>query len=188
KIAVHVLLECRVLLRRRIRPFKLEDDRHQCLGDEAAAIIAEMSAVVGTGAERIGLALDSHEPLATLRSLALAALRAARTKARILSGSFSPGARSTPEETSTPGAEVMRSASATLLASRPPESRNGTPGSMPFRSLQSKLLPRPPGRVAVRGARASNKRRSTTLAYCLTGARSARSPIGTPLTTASPNR
>ena len=32
--------------------------------------------------------------------------------ARILSGSFSPGARSTPEETSTAGAAVMRSASA----------------------------------------------------------------------------
>src|SRR5262252_4946742 len=188
KVAVHLLLECRVLLRRRIRRFKLEDDRHQCLGDEAAAIISKMPAIVGTGAERIGLALDGHEPLATLRSLALAALRAARTKARILSGSFSPGARSTPEETSTPGADVIRSASATLLASRPPESRNGTPGSIPSSSRQSKLLPRPPGRVAVRGARASNSRRSATLAYCRIGARSARAAIGSALITGNPNR
>ncbi len=45
-----------------------------------------------------------------------AACRAARTKARIFSGSFSPGARSTPEDTSTPGARVIRKASATLPA------------------------------------------------------------------------
>ena len=67
-------------------------------------------------------------PTRSLSSPAIAA-RAARTKARILSGSFSPGARSTPEETSTPGARVMRSASATLPASSPPESMNGTLGS-----------------------------------------------------------
>ena len=73
-------------------------------------------------------------------------------KARILSGSFSPGARSTPEETSTPGARVMRSASATLPASSPPESMNGTPASRFSSSRQSNALAEParPRRLARR--------------------------------------
>src|SRR5215470_4151087 len=162
EVVVHLLAKGYVALRLRIGFFELEDERHQRLGDEAAAILPEMPALVGTGAKGIGLALHRHGPLAILRSRALAALRAARTNARILSGSFLPGARSTPEEISTPGAEVIRTASATLSASRPPERRNGTPGSMPSSSRQSKLLPRPPGRVAVRGARASNSSQSAT--------------------------
>ena len=49
----------------------------------------------------------------------------------------------------------MRSASATLPASSPPESMNGTAGSRLSSSRQSNGLPSPPGRVASRGARAS---------------------------------
>ena len=40
--------------------FQLEDVRHQGLGDEAAAEDAEMPALVGTGAEGIGLSLSCH--------------------------------------------------------------------------------------------------------------------------------
>src|SRR5262249_51795574 len=104
------------------------------LGDEAAAELAEMPAVVRPGAERIGL-LDAH--LATFARSGViddrpdadaedcknfSAARAAWIKARILSGSFSPGARSTPDDTSTPAARVTIRASRTLAASRPPES------------------------------------------------------------------
>ena len=98
-------LEGRIVLRLGVGLLQLEDQRHQRLGDEAAAIDAEMPALVGAGAEGIGL-LDGHAPLTTLFGAASlsAAARAARMKARILSGSFTPGARSTPDETSTPGA------------------------------------------------------------------------------------
>ena len=75
----------------------------------------------------------------------LAAFRAARINALILSGSFSPGARSTPEETSTPGACVIRRASPTLPASSPPDSMNGTPGEifqkMPIECLTEAARP-----------------------------------------------
>src|SRR5262249_10493453 len=134
EVAVHLFAKGRVALRLRIGVFELEDERHQGLGDEAATILSEMPALVGAGAKRMGLALHRHSRLAIMRSPPFAAMRAARTNARILSGSFLPGARSTPEETSTPGADVIRNASATLSASRPPERRNGTPGSMPSSS------------------------------------------------------
>ena len=54
-MAVHLLLECRIGLGRGVGLLQLEDQRHQRLGDEAAAIDAEMPALVGAGAERIGL-------------------------------------------------------------------------------------------------------------------------------------
>ena len=50
------------------------------------------------------------------------AARAAAMKARIFSTLFWPGAVSTPEDTSTPGAPVRRIAAATFCASSPPES------------------------------------------------------------------
>ena len=43
----------------RVGLLQVEDQRHQRLGDEAAAIDAEMAALVGAGAERIGL-LHGH--------------------------------------------------------------------------------------------------------------------------------
>ena len=64
------------------------------------------------------------------------------------------------DDTSTAGARVMRSASATLPASRPPDSMNGIFRSISLSSAQSKLLPSPPGRVASRGARPSNRSQS----------------------------
>src|SRR5262249_13454424 len=146
----------------------------QDLGDKSAAINAEMPALVGTGTEGIwllygharGPLLDrTHPNWRGGEESSASAARAARMNAWILSGSFSPGARSTPDDTSTPGARVMRKASDTLSASSPPESMKGTPAFRSLRSVQSNVLPRPPGRVASLGARASKIRRSTTCAY-----------------------
>src|SRR5262249_10939604 len=130
EVAVHLLVERGVVLGLRIGLFEAEDQRHQRLGDEAATIDAEMSPLVGPGAERIGLR-DAHARLAivlgsSLRATATAALRAAWMKLRILSRSLTPGARSTPDETSTPPVRVMRNASPTLAASSPPDSMCGT--------------------------------------------------------------
>jgi hypothetical protein len=49
EIAIHLLMESRIGLRFGIGFLKIEHQRHQRLGDEAAAINAEMSALVGTG-------------------------------------------------------------------------------------------------------------------------------------------
>src|SRR5262249_46132244 len=142
EMAVHLPLEFRIRLGGRVGLLQIEDQRHQRLGDEAPAEDAEMPAFVGAGAERIGL-LDRHARLATLGLPSrAAAARAAWMKARILSKSFSPGARSTPEETSTAGARVTLSASATLAASRPPESMKVRLRSRFCSSRQSNGLPR----------------------------------------------
>ena len=66
EVAVHLLLECRIGLRLCIGLFEFEDQRHQRLGDEAAAIDAEMPALVRPGAEGIG-ALDAHPTRNSLR-------------------------------------------------------------------------------------------------------------------------
>src|SRR5476651_305317 len=113
-MAVHFALKFRIGLGRGIGLLQIEDQRHQRLGDEAAAIDAEMPALVRPGAEGVRFVRRGHAGLVTFcASSRAAASRAARMKARIFSGSFSPGARSTPEETSTPGARIMRNASAT---------------------------------------------------------------------------
>src|SRR5262249_33282160 len=117
EVAVHLLAKARIGLGLGIGLLEIENERHQRLGDEAAAVEAEMPAVVRPGAERIEL-LHGHARLTVSGTAAsvLAASRAAAMKPRILSGSFTPAARSTPEETSTPDAAVIRSASATLSA------------------------------------------------------------------------
>src|SRR5262245_61387943 len=142
EVAVHFLAERRIGLGVGIRLLQVEDEGHQGLGNKAAAVNAEMAAFVGPDAERVRFLLDRHgftrrsitpaagrDPILVshtnggiwpgkspqvLGTGCAAAVRAARIKARIRSGSFSPGARSTPEDTSTPGARVIASASATL--------------------------------------------------------------------------
>src|SRR3974377_577149 len=116
-MAVHVLLEFRIGLGRAVGLLRVEDQRHQRLSDEATTIDAKVPALVGSSAERVGLRFG--------HAFTVSAARTARMKARILSGFFSPSARSTPEETSTPGARVMRKASTTLPASSPPDSMSG---------------------------------------------------------------
>src|SRR3974390_381300 len=98
-MAVHILLESRIGLGRRIGLLQVEDQRHQRLSDEATAIDAKVPALVGSSAERVGLRFG--------HAFTVSAARTARMKARILSGSFSPSARSTPEETSPPGARAI---------------------------------------------------------------------------------
>src|SRR4029453_2392909 len=107
QIAVHLGLEGRIGLGRGIGLFQIEDQRHQRLGNEAAAEIAEMPLLVGTAAERIWQALIHRTGNSWVA-------RAARINSRIISTSLTPGVRSTPEETSTPPARVTRTASATL--------------------------------------------------------------------------
>ena len=69
EVAVHFLLEGGIVLRHRIGPLQLEDERHQRLGDEAAAIDAEMAVVVGAGAEGVRLPLQGHALLVIFRLL-----------------------------------------------------------------------------------------------------------------------
>ena len=64
KIAVHVFLELRIGLCLRVGFFQFQNERHQRLGDEAAAIDAEVPVIVGPGAEGIRL-LHGHAGLAT---------------------------------------------------------------------------------------------------------------------------
>src|SRR5262249_13111111 len=97
EVGVHLAAEGSAALRLGRSRSQRENQRHQRLGDEAAAVEPEMPALVGPGAERIEL-LDGHVLLMALSGAAtlVAPARAAAMKARILSGSFSPGARSTP--------------------------------------------------------------------------------------------
>src|SRR6185312_6518878 len=67
--------------------------------------------------------------------------------ARTLAGSFSPGLRSTPEETSTASAREILTASARFSGLSPPESIQGS-GQLFWRSSsQSKARALPPGRA-----------------------------------------
>src|SRR5579872_5167858 len=126
-------LEGRIRLGAVISLFEREYERHQRLGDETAAENAEMAALVRAVAERVLLVDLGHATLparmsptaASSRRAVAKAARARATKAAILALSFTPGALSTPEETSTPLAPLSAIASATLSGSRPPESRCG---------------------------------------------------------------
>ncbi len=80
---------------------------------------------------------------------------AAATKAAILAGSFTPGALSTPDDTSTCRAPVSRIASATFSGVSPPASIQGRSQWRRASSRQSKASPLPPGRSAPFGGLAS---------------------------------
>src|SRR3984893_4394339 len=157
EVAVHLCLEARIGLGVGIGLFQIEDQRHQRFRDKASAENPEMAVLVRAAAEGIGQ-ISIHSTLSS--SLA----RAARMKARIISPSLTPGSRSTPEDTSTPPARVTRMACATFSAVRPPETRNGSFKSRFSSRCQSNTAPRPPGRVAPLGGRASNRMRSATAA------------------------
>src|SRR3954468_16046265 len=170
EVAVHFGLEGRIGLGGGVGLFQVEDQRHQRFRDEAAAEIAEMPAFVRTAAEGIWQEFWRGWIHRTIDS---SVARAARIKARIISGSLTPGAHSTPEETSTPPARVTRTASARLPALRPPDTLNGSLRSRFSSTRQSNTAPSPPGRVASLGARASIRMRSATAAKPGSGARSA---------------
>ena len=128
EIAVHLLLEGRVLLRRGIGLLQFEDERHQRLGDEASAIDAEMAASRRDRCGRNSAAGSSY----AARNSSARALRGIRLAHRAHESPDSRGildARplSTPDDTSTAGARVIASACPTLPGSRPPESMKGSP-------------------------------------------------------------
>ena len=85
----HLGLEGRIVPGLGVGALEFEHERHQRLGDEAAAIDAEMPALVGAGTEAVGLHV--HDAFSRNPSSALAALRAAVTKALILLASLTPG-------------------------------------------------------------------------------------------------
>src|SRR5690606_29677114 len=109
---VQLGLERGVGLRRLVRRIQLVDQRHQGLGDEAAAVGAEAALGVGPG---VGVGQGGvHRRTLARGSGGNQADLAASRKAAIRTGSLTPGALSTPEETSTAGAPVIRAASARL--------------------------------------------------------------------------
>ena len=108
EMVVHLVLVFGIGLGVGISPLEIEDQRHQRLGDEPPAIESEMAALVGTaaiGVQRIWFGACAHEAMARVCE---AADFAARMKFLTSSASLSPGARSTPEETSTRAAPVAR--------------------------------------------------------------------------------
>src|SRR6185369_10954429 len=154
-MAVHLGLEFCIGLGLGIGPLQIEDQRHQRLGDKAAAVNAEMAALIGTAA--IGVQLSrfgagTHEALARTRgAAAFAAWMKRLTKAR----SFSPGPRSTPDETSTRAAPVSKMASPTVSGVSPPDKAKGAFAVVSAR--QSKTTPLPPGSMVPAGAFESNR-------------------------------
>src|SRR5580700_7109766 len=88
---VELGLERRVGLGGRIGLLQREDERHQCLGDEASAVDAETAALVRALAIGIGLLELAHYP--TPSAARAKAPRAAATNALILASSLTPGAR-----------------------------------------------------------------------------------------------
>src|SRR5581483_1136577 len=153
EIGVHLRPERRIGLGLVVGALEIEDQRHQRLGDEAAAIDAEMAALVGAGAVGVQLVGPrAHDALA--RDSGLAAL-AAVMKLAISLASFSPRARSTPEETSTREAPVTLIASPTVSGVKPPDSANGA--LAPMSACQSKGTPLPPASGASGAALASNR-------------------------------
>ncbi len=80
------------------------------------------------------------------------------------SGLLTPGAVSTPDETSTMVAPVAAMPSATFSAVNPPDSMNGTRSLTAAMRRQSNASPLPPGSAPARsfGAFASNKIKRAT--------------------------
>src|SRR5579875_225717 len=77
-------------------------------------------------------------------------------KAAISAGSFTPGARSTPEETSTAFAPLAAIAVPTFAGVNPPAKIQGKVGFQPCSNDHEKDCAFPPGRVASGGALASS--------------------------------
>src|SRR4029077_1946882 len=127
-------LECRIGFRGFIGALQIEHQRHQRLGDEAPAIGTEMTLRIGTAAPGIGRNAHADVP-------AVVAARAAITKAEIISGLLMPGAVSTPDDTSMPGASDAAIARATLSASSPPARSHGFENFRPRSNCQSNAAP-----------------------------------------------
>ena len=162
EVVIHLLLEGRIGLRLRHRPFPVRGSaasasrrrsvRHRCrnarcrparCGRNSAAGCSYAAHNLGRGLRRFRLAHRAHE-------------------CPDFRGVLDARPLSTPDDTSTAGARVIASACPTLPGSSPPESMKGRPGSSAFSRVQSNGRPSPPGRVASFGARASNRSQSAT--------------------------
>src|SRR5690606_13322504 len=154
-VALHEVdfrLKGRVGFRCLIGLFEIQHERHQCFGDEASAEYTETTAFIGSVSQGVWCRRAQGFSLSVclLLSAAFTGLQAALAalmKASMSPGDFRPGAVSTPEETSTASAPVMRIASLTLSGVRPPESIQGISGRCPAISDQSKTRPFPPGKA-----------------------------------------
>ena len=158
---VELGLERGIGLGRLVGALQVEDQRHQRLGDEAAAEVAEVAALVGAGAEGVGLGSPSscrpspclQHPLHDCAGReACLAVFAARRKRRMSSGpSRRAGARR--RRTRRPrAAPVRRMASATLSGVSPPDSMKASLSSTLAERCQSKATPLPPGSASARSA------------------------------------
>src|SRR5262249_45930474 len=137
RIRFHLRLEGRIVLRRGVGTLEFEHERHQRLGDEAAAIDAEVPARIGP--EPHAVRARAHDTAS--RFLAPKAARADAMKAAIFFGSFSPGFFSTPDETSTASGRAVEIASATFSGVKPPESITGFWQMWRAISIQSNARP-----------------------------------------------
>src|SRR5579871_4367124 len=99
--------------------FEFQNERHQGLCNEPAAIAAEMPARIGTGT--VGIGPQVH----VCDSGMCAEARAFAMNARIRSGLFCPGDPSTPDDTSTARAPLTATARATFSGVRPPARSQG---------------------------------------------------------------
>src|SRR5690606_14358819 len=130
--AVQLRPELRVVPGVDERLLQFLEGRHQRLGGEPAAVVAEAPGGIGP-VESLG----GHGRWVSLATF---------TKSRIRAGPFTPGDDSRPEEASTPNGRTRCTASATLSGSRPPARRNRR--SRWAMASQSKVSPVPPGKVA----------------------------------------
>ena len=143
---VQFLLERWILFRCLIGFLKLQQQRHQGLGDKAPAIGAKMSGGIGTGTQGVGQCVHA-------RTVCFAAA----TKSAIRVGLLTPGALSTPDDTSTIFAPLTAMARAIFSGVRPPAKNQGRAKVRPFNICQSKAAPWPPGRAASVAGTASNR-------------------------------
>src|SRR6516164_10912152 len=98
----------------------------------------------------------------TLRAMGLATPcqeETARNSSRIKAGDFSPGAVSTPDDTSIAAAPDNSRASFTFLGLSPPARNHGLFMLWPRISLQSKARALPPGSLAPSGVLLSKRKR-----------------------------
>src|SRR3569833_1612665 len=146
----------RILFCRLISLFQRQDQRHQGLGDKAPAIGAEMAACIRPRTERIGNLVHAF------CLLKWCGFFAAIIKSRMRAASFTPGALSTPEETSTSFAPERAIARATLSEPRPSAKYHGLVKLLPPRIFQSMAWPWPPPHTTPKGKQATNNSKTAT--------------------------
>src|ERR1051326_5409940 len=182
-------VEIRVAFRLVVGALDGQDQRHQGFGDIAPAIKAEMAprirarskGVAAIGVRCLHLFLASRQDTQRLRATA--------RNSRIFAGSFSPGRRSTPDETSTALAPEIRTASARSAALSPPDSIQGSLHLRPAIRCQSKARPLPPGSASSRrGGLASNSSMSATSSWRDAAATSSGPATATTFITGTPKR